>query len=167
VPELSGAQLHYFTEVDHHDHAALAALDPVTGRGVGVARLVRLRDRSAVAEAAVTVADDWQDRGLDTLLLEALAARAGNEGISTFTGLLLATNREMLEHIARVRVVDRQTGTLVVEVNLPPIGLGPELREILRTYRRTPLGQSRAQGVAGNYDADDRSLPDGARGARI
>ena len=158
VPELSDAQLRYFTEVDHHDHEALAALDPVAGRGVGVARFVRLRDRPQVAEAAVTVADDWRDRGLGTLLLEALAERARNEGISTFTGLLLATNREMLElleHIARVRVVDRQTGTVEVEVDLPEMGLGSHLREILRVYQR-----------AQNYERNGRAPPDAAGAAR-
>jgi len=35
--ELSPAELRYLTEVDHHDHEALAALDQASGRGVGVA----------------------------------------------------------------------------------------------------------------------------------
>jgi GNAT superfamily N-acetyltransferase len=159
LPELSDAQLRYFTEVDHHDHEALAAVDPVSGRGVGVARFVRLHDRPEVAEAAVTVADDWQDRGLGTLLLEALAERARNEGITTFTGLLLATNREMLElleHIARVRVVDRQTGTVEVEVDLPEMGLGSDLRVILRAYQR-----------ARNYERNGRAPPDAAGAERV
>ena len=146
VPELSEAQLRYFTDIDHHDHEALAALDPVTGRGVGIARFVRLADRPQVAEAAVTVADDWQGRGLGTLLVEALAQRAREEGILTFTALLLATNREMLElleRIARVRVIDRQTGTVEVEVDLPALGIGPDLREILRAYQRTTRSPAR------------------------
>ena len=36
--ELSPAELRYLTEVDHHDHEALAALDQASGRTVGVAR---------------------------------------------------------------------------------------------------------------------------------
>jgi GNAT superfamily N-acetyltransferase len=158
IPELTDAQLRYFTEVDHHDHEALAAIDPSTGRGVGVARFIRLHDRPCVAEAAVTVADDWQDRGLGTLLLDALAERARDEGITTFTGLLLASNHEMLElleHVARVRIVDRQTGTVEVEVDLPEGGLGPGAGKILRAYRG-----------ARNYEVSGRSRPDGAGGAR-
>ena len=159
LPQLSDAQLRYFTEVDHHDHEALAALDATTGRGVGVARFVRLCDRPSVAEAAVTVADDWQGRGLGTLLLEALAERARDEGVATFTGLLLASNHEMmelLEHVARVRVVDRQTGTVEVEVDLPAAGLGPELRKLLRAY-----------GGARNYEVNGRAPSDGARDACV
>ncbi len=39
--ELSTADLRYFTDVDHHDHEALAALDQAAGHGVGIARYIR------------------------------------------------------------------------------------------------------------------------------
>ena len=39
--ELSPAELGYFTDVDHHDHEALGALDHADGRGVGIARYIR------------------------------------------------------------------------------------------------------------------------------
>ena len=38
--ELSPAELRYLTDIDHHDHEALGALNR-DGRGVGVARYVR------------------------------------------------------------------------------------------------------------------------------
>src|SRR5271154_3032296 len=38
---LSAADLRYLTDVDHHDHEALGALDQADGRGVGIARYVR------------------------------------------------------------------------------------------------------------------------------
>lgn len=38
---LSAAELRYFSEVDHHDHEAIGALDQVDGRGLGVARYIR------------------------------------------------------------------------------------------------------------------------------
>jgi GNAT superfamily N-acetyltransferase len=88
-----------------------------------------------VAEVAVTVIDDWQGRGLGTLLLEVLSARAREEGISTFSALMLAGNEEMmdlLEHLDRVRVVDRELGTVEVEVSIPRIGLAPALRRLLQ-----------------------------------
>jgi hypothetical protein len=38
-PHLSEAELSYLTEVDHHDHEALIAIDPDSHEGVGVAPL--------------------------------------------------------------------------------------------------------------------------------
>ena len=87
----------YLTEIDHHDHEAIAALDARTGEGIGVARYVRDPQRRDAAEVAVTVIDDWQGKGVGTLLLEVLGARARQEGISSFTALMLATNQEMME----------------------------------------------------------------------
>ena len=39
--QLSAAELRYLTDVDHHDHEALGALDLADGHGVGIARYVR------------------------------------------------------------------------------------------------------------------------------
>jgi GNAT superfamily N-acetyltransferase len=135
VARLSDTMMRYLTEVDHHDHEALAAIDPETAEGIGVARFVRLHERPDTAEAAVTVIDDWQGRGLGTTLLTLLADRAREEGIARFTALLLARNHEMLEvleHLWPVRVVDRQAGTLEIEAELPPAGVGEQLRSVLR-----------------------------------
>jgi GNAT superfamily N-acetyltransferase len=87
--QLGAEELTYFTEVDHHDHEALWAIDPETGDGIAVARFVRLRSRPEAAEAAVVVADDWQGRGIGTALLRRLSERARGEGIRTFTATLL------------------------------------------------------------------------------
>src|SRR4051812_1673019 len=94
MPHLGDRLLRYLTEVDHHDHEALVANDAQTGVGVGVARFVRLADRPADAEAAVTVADDWHGKGLGTLLLELLAVRAREEGIERFVAVMLPENKE-------------------------------------------------------------------------
>ena len=93
--ELSAAELRYFTDVDHHDHEALGALDHADGRGVGVARYVRDAERPAAAEIAVTVVDDWQGRGLGTELLAQLSGRARAAGIRRFTALVSADNAAM------------------------------------------------------------------------
>jgi RimJ/RimL family protein N-acetyltransferase len=89
---LTEADLRYFTNVDHHDHEALGALDHVRGGGVGIARYVRDRENPAAAEIAVTIADDWQGRGLGTELLARLSDRARAEGIRRFTAVIAADN---------------------------------------------------------------------------
>src|SRR4051794_2126783 len=85
---LTEAELAFFTEVDHHDHEALGAIDPRTGAGVGIARFIRFEPGGPVAEAAVAVVDDWQGRGLGRVLLEALVERAAEERVDRFQATL-------------------------------------------------------------------------------
>ena len=73
---LSAAELRFFTEVDHYEHEAIGALSLANGGGVGIARYVRDVDDPEAAEIAVTIADDWQGRGLGTELLAQLSGRA-------------------------------------------------------------------------------------------
>lgn len=102
LPELSASQLGFLTNIDHHGHEAIAAEDPSTGRGLGVARYVRSPANPAEAEVAVTVADDWQGLGVGTALLGALARRARAEHITTFTAEMLAENRAMPALLGRL-----------------------------------------------------------------
>ncbi len=69
---LSPAELRYFTDVGHHDHEALGALNHPGGRGVGIARYVRDADDPQAAEIAVTIIDDRQGRGPGTELMAQL-----------------------------------------------------------------------------------------------
>jgi GNAT superfamily N-acetyltransferase len=133
--ELDDAALRFLTAIDHHDHKALIALDEAGTEAVGVARYVRYPERPGVAEVAVTVVDDWQGRGLGTLLLAAISARAREEGVRTFTALMLAFNGEMmhlLRELGAVRIVDRAAGTVEVEVAIPATRVAPAPRELLR-----------------------------------
>jgi RimJ/RimL family protein N-acetyltransferase len=93
--QLSAAELRYFTDVDHHDHEALAALDRDGGHGVGIARYVRDAGDSQAAEIAVTIVDDWQGRGLGTELLARLSDRARQAGIRRFTATVAYGNTAM------------------------------------------------------------------------
>jgi GNAT superfamily N-acetyltransferase len=135
TPKLSERTVRHLVEIDHRDHEALIAVDEECDEGAGVARYVRNEARPTAAEVAVTVVDDWQGRGLGTLLLEAITMRAREEGVDTFTALMLVENREMMDLLRRlgaVRVVDRAAGTVEVEVHLPAIGVSPELRKLIR-----------------------------------
>jgi RimJ/RimL family protein N-acetyltransferase len=93
--QLSAAELRYLTDVDHHDHEALGAVDQADGRGVGVARYVRDAEDPHAAEIAVTVVDDWQGRGLGTELLARLSDRARQAGIRRFTATVAYGNTAM------------------------------------------------------------------------
>ena len=119
-PELSAAELRYLTDIDHHDHEALGALDDVSGRGVGVARYVRSAVDPEVAEVAVTVVDAWQGRGLGAELVAALSERAREEGIRRFTGLASAENGAVagLARSVGADVVLSEHATVMYEIPL-------------------------------------------------
>ena len=122
--ELSRAELRYFTDVDHRDHEALGALDHADGRGVGIARYIRDAEDPQAAEIAVTIADDWQGRGLGTELLTRLSGRARSEGIHRFTALVAADNTAMAGLLQNMsaRLVGRGPGTVEYEITLMPPG---------------------------------------------
>jgi GNAT superfamily N-acetyltransferase len=142
-PNLTTAELRYFTEIDHHNHEALGALNPADGRGLGVARYIRDAEDPERAEVAVTVVDEWQRRGLGTELLRRLADRARQEGIRHFTALVAAANSAVVglldDSSGGVRVIQREPGTVEYEIELPPQGLGDGLREMLRAFGRRQL----------------------------
>jgi RimJ/RimL family protein N-acetyltransferase len=118
--ELTAAELRYYTNVDHHDHEALGALDPADGGGVGVARYVRDADDPQAAEIAIAIADDWQGRGLGTELLGRLSHRAREEGIRRFTAVMASENvpMGMLLHSVGAVQTGRNFGTLEYEIAL-------------------------------------------------
>jgi EmrB/QacA subfamily drug resistance transporter len=119
--ELSPAELRYFTDVDHHDHEALGALDH-GGHGVGVARYVRDAEDPQAAEIAVTIVDDWQSRGLGTELLAQLCDRARQEGIRRFTALVAADNAAVAALLRNMsaELVRYGPGTVEYEIALAP-----------------------------------------------
>jgi RimJ/RimL family protein N-acetyltransferase len=90
----SRTELRYLTEVDGRDHVALVVehpADPVR-RLIAVARFVRLQDDPEAADVAFTVADDWQARGLGSLLGKHLAHAARNRDIRRFTATMASDN---------------------------------------------------------------------------
>ena len=92
-PRLSDRDVERFTNVDYLDRFALIALR--AGELIGVARYDRWRHR-AEAEVAFFVDDANHGRGLATVLLEHLAARAREVGLSGFTASVLPDNRRMI-----------------------------------------------------------------------
>lgn len=97
VDHLSDAQLEYFTEVDQVNHVAWVATLP-DGPGnpvVAVARYVRLEDPEA-AEAAVTVVDSEQGKGLGRAMLKVLTEVAIKGRVKRFTLFVLSENEKMM-----------------------------------------------------------------------
>jgi RimJ/RimL family protein N-acetyltransferase len=139
TPKLRAGQVRYLTEVDHHTHEALVAVDPRSNEGLGVARFIRSPDDPAVAEIAVAVIDDWHGRGLGTALLHGLTARAREEGVERFSAMVLAENEPMLDLLRRlgdVEVTGRDHGVIELLMDLPHEGMPDALRDTVRGAAR-------------------------------
>lgn len=119
---LTPGELAALTEIDHVDHEAFGAIDPVTGQGVGVARYVRDAERPHVAEPAVVVVDAWQGRGLGAKLLRRLCDHATANGIRIFSAPLLASNEAIIalfEQFGEVIGKREEGPVLELDVELP------------------------------------------------
>ena len=121
---LSSAELRYLTDIDHHNHEALVAVSLIDERALGVARYVRSAEDPRVAEVAVTVVDEWHERGLGTELVTRLIDRAVEVGIQRFTALIAAENVAVIKLLRKMsveyRLVADEYGTLEYEITLPP-----------------------------------------------
>ncbi len=93
TPEL----LARFTQIDYDREMALIAttVERDMEQIVAVARYVTLAD-ARVCEFAVVVADQWQGRGVATILLTRLIAYARSVGVGRMEGSVLAHNERML-----------------------------------------------------------------------
>jgi RimJ/RimL family protein N-acetyltransferase len=99
--ELTEADLRYLTEIDFVNHVALVVDVEVDGvvRLIGVGRFVREQGPppQESAEVAFTVGDEFQGRGVGTLLLSHLATIARALGFRCFVAEVMPDNRQMLE----------------------------------------------------------------------
>jgi GNAT superfamily N-acetyltransferase len=119
---LSDDELRYLCEVDQQTHFALGAVREEDQRGLGIARFIVIED--GVAEAAITVADEFQGRGLGKLLLLRLCAAATERGIERFRCDVLGSNTSMtnlLAAIAPERTIAVGDGVMTIELAVPRV----------------------------------------------
>ncbi len=140
---LSPTELRYLTECDGIDHLAIVASRPAADgqpvQGLAVARIIRLPDRPDTAEAAITVIDEAQNKGLGRLLGERLVRAALERGIRYFRVMLLAGNdraRALLDEAAPLSMLkpalEAGDGTLTFEIELPELPPPPAQEPLWR-----------------------------------
>ncbi len=136
TPELSDATLDYLTKVDQQEHVALVATmespDLKSERGIAVARFIAVGD--GAAEAAITVTDDMQRKGLGTILATELGEAAKFRGLKSLRAEVLADNdtmRKILVH-AGAKEVESHGATIAFDV-----ALERSLADILRGAAQT------------------------------
>ncbi len=100
-PRLTEREVDRLTDVDHVTHEALVAVAP-GDELVGVARYAAWPGRSGAAELAVTIADEWQGRGLGTLLARRAVESAKANGMTVLTGSTLWENEPARRLLGRL-----------------------------------------------------------------
>ncbi|MEY2474291.1 MAG: hypothetical protein QOK28_3620 [Actinomycetota bacterium] len=116
-PRMTEAEASFFTEVDHVDREAFVVTD---GKYiVAVGRYDRVAPDAA--EVAITVGDSYQHHGLGTMLLDALAQRAQQVGITRFVADTFGDNRAaigLVRHWAPRRTSSLDSGFMHFEMPL-------------------------------------------------
>ena len=92
--QLEPKELEQFTQLDYEVQMAFVAI--VDGILVGIGRYNADDCADGFAEAAFTVADDMQGKGIGTLLVYRIAAYARAHGIKGFRAYVLADNHAMM-----------------------------------------------------------------------
>lgn len=136
VPELSPSELTYLTDLDLVDRFAWGLL--VEREPAAVGRYVRTTPSDA--EVAITVLDDYQGRGLGSLLVQALAVVAADVGFRTFEFEVLAENHAMLALLRRLGAsTTADSGVVHAEIAVDAISDPPidtdELLTVVSTAR--------------------------------
>jgi acetate---CoA ligase (ADP-forming) len=113
-------------DVDYRDRYGVVA-ETGTPRRI-VAHAAYIRTDADRAESAFLVADDWQGRGIATILLAHLAQAVRAEGLSTFTAEVLAANHRMIE-VFRESAFELEVRAAADVINIEfPISLSAEAR---------------------------------------
>jgi RimJ/RimL family protein N-acetyltransferase len=115
---LTERELDYLLDADGRDHFAVLVELPGSREPIAVARFVRAGPDADHAELAVTVADQWQGRGIGGRLVELLIGRARFVGIKRLVALTLASNARMIATLLRHGFVSVLTSGETVELEL-------------------------------------------------
>ena len=144
IDHLSEAQLRYLTEVDFENHFAwvASAPDDEGAPGIGVVRWIRTKDAPDVAEGAVTVVDDYQNRGVGKALLWLGARSAIEHGIRAIRVNTLAENGPVIQLLKDFGAVPGrwESGVLEVEIPLPDTVEELDRSPIASIFRATAKG---------------------------
>jgi RimJ/RimL family protein N-acetyltransferase len=121
IRKLSKYQLSSLIDVDNLNHVAIGVKD--IGRrgkpGIAIARFVRFEQEYTTAEFAITVIDEYQNRGLGTLLLEILMEAARQRGVAVLRGFLLDDNLGMIRLLTRFGARFKRDSGNVLQADLP------------------------------------------------
>jgi ribosomal protein S18 acetylase RimI-like enzyme len=135
TPRLPSGSRTLLRRIDGHNVVALAAMD-AAGSAIGLVWLIRTGGDSA--ELAIEVVDEWQGRGVGSILLMAAEVAAARMGIESLRAEVLSTNRaavRVLRKLVPHATVTNEGSELIFEWT-PAIWAGDAFESLLGQKRR-------------------------------
>ncbi|MCV7282677.1 GNAT family N-acetyltransferase [Mycolicibacterium flavescens] len=138
----STSLMRYLFEVDYIHHFVWVMTDGEEGPVVADARFVREEKDPSIAEVAFIVADAYQNRGIGTFLMRALAVAAKYHGVQRFTARVLTDNYPMRAIMDRFGAHWERDdlGVVITDIDVPdpglPAGLVRQIRNMTRQVVR-------------------------------
>lgn len=108
---LTRAQLAYLTEIDQLDHVAFGVFEQELPVAVG--RWIRFDNDRDAADVALTVLDEYQQRGVGSRLLRVLALSARHREVGWLHFDVLAENVGMLRLLDGFGAVRTESGPII------------------------------------------------------
>jgi RimJ/RimL family protein N-acetyltransferase len=118
-PRLTERDLDALMDIDHHHREALLAIESGHRQGIAVARYAEIGDEPGVVDIAVTVADEWQRRGLGAAMLRRVISRAREEGHLIARASVLRENTPSVRLVRHAGFEPRPAAGIMVEFELP------------------------------------------------
>jgi len=121
--ELSRKEKDYLLNIDNHDHFAIGAVD-LNGShdvGIGVIRYIRYKTESGKAEVAITIIDEYQNKGIGTFLYKEMLGYASRNNIRILENFVLKENRVMIRVLEKIggEIKEDCGNQYRIEVNVP------------------------------------------------
>jgi len=121
--ELSRKEKDYLLNIDNFNHLAIGAvdLDKSYDVGIGLARYIREKEDPTRAEVAITVIDEYQNKGIGTYLFKELFIYADKNGVRTLTSYVLKENIKMIRILDKIgfKIKEDCGNQYRIEVNVP------------------------------------------------
>lgn len=122
--KLTQKDKNYLLNIDNYNHLALGAVD-LNGSadiGIGLIRYIRDKNDPSKAEAALTVIDEYQNKGIGTFLLNELLPFARKNNVKILTNYIMKENAPMLKILEKFDCkIKEESGDLyLIELNIQP-----------------------------------------------
>jgi RimJ/RimL family protein N-acetyltransferase len=120
---LSSYEKDYLVNVDNYNHLAIGTVDLNNSYDVGIAVIRYIRDETdpTKAEVALTVIDEYQNRGIGIHLYNEMIEYACKNGIKLLINCVMKENTAMLKILEKIggELKDSSGNQYRIEVKLP------------------------------------------------